>query len=277
MRKTHVAAFLCVALATLPLAGCSKIEARAEMKKGNRFYKDESYKDALATFQKCLTLDPDLAPAWRSVGLAAMALYRPGNESPENVKYAETAIDAFKKYLQANPGDAKTEDYMVSTWINLGRFDDAIRYLKQQRTEHPENTKLTTGVVTVMIKSGHFQDALDYANSYARSDAAMFYLIATNAWSKSYNDPTTPYDERVKDVEIGLQAVQHACDVKPDYMEAMVYYNLLYREKAKLELDTKKKEYWTSLADEWRNKAMALRERQKASSAAAPSTAKTAS
>ena len=36
--------------------------------------------------------------------------------------------------------------------------------------------------------------------------------------------------------------MQRAVEVKPDYMEAMVYYNLLYREKAKLDLDPKKKD-----------------------------------
>jgi tetratricopeptide (TPR) repeat protein len=276
MRKTHVAAILCVALATLPLTGCNKVRARAEMKKGNRFYKDESYKEALEQFQRSLELDPKLTPAWRSVGLAAMALYRPGNETPDNVKYGETAIDAFQRYLAANPQDAKTEDYLVTTWISLGRFDDAIKYLKQQRSAHPENAKLTTAVVTVMLKAGRFQDAYDFANSYARNDPAIYYLIGTNAWSKSYNDPTTPYDDRVKIVDIGLQAVQHACDIKAEYMEAMAYCNLLYREKAKLDLDPKKKDYWTSLADEWRAKTMAIMEKRKAASST-PAATKTAS
>jgi tetratricopeptide (TPR) repeat protein len=277
MRKTHVAAFLCVAIATLPLTGCNKVKARAEMKKGNRYYKDEAYKDALAQFQKSLSLDPALAPAWRSVGLTAMALYRPGNDSPANIKYAETALEAFTNYLKANPHDSKTEDYLVTTWINLGRFDDAIKYLKQQRSEHPETAKLSSAVVTVMIKAGRYQDALDFANTYTRNDAPMYYLVATNAWSKSYNDPTTAYDERVGVVEIGLKAVQRACEIKADYMEAMVYYNLLYREKAKLDLDPKKKDYWNSLADEWRSKAMALMEKRKASSPAQPPATKTAS
>lgn len=277
MRKTHLAAFLCVVVAALPLSGCSKIKARSEMKKGNRYYKDEAYKDALAQFQKSLQLDPKLVESWRSVGLTAMALYRPGNESPENVKYANTAIEAFQNYLKGFPDDSKVEDYLVTTWINLGRFDDAIKYLKQQRSAHPENTKLTSAIVNVMIKGGMYREALEFANSYARNDAPIYYLIATNSWSKSYNDPTTPYEERVLVVDLGLQAVQRAVEVKPNYMEAMVYYNLLYREKAKLDLDPKKKEFWTAQADEWRNKAMALREKSKTgSSSPAPSPTKTA-
>jgi tetratricopeptide (TPR) repeat protein len=268
MRKSHLAACLCVIVATVPLSGCSKIKARSEMKEGNRYYKDEAYKDALAQFQKSLQLDPSLTPAWRSVGLAAMALYRPGNESPDNVKYATMAIDAFQKYLKAFPDDGKVEDYLITTWISLARYDDAIKYLKQQRTEHPENAKLTSAIVNVMIKGGRYQEALEFANSYARNDASIYYLIATNAWSKSYNDPTTPYEERLAVVDLGLLAVQRAVEVKSDYMEAMVYYNLLYREKAKLDLDPKKKDYWTAQADEWRNKAMALRERSKTASSA---------
>ena len=272
MRKTHLAAVLCIAVAALPLSGCSKIKARSEMKEGNRYYKDEAYKDALAQFQKSLALDPTLAPAWRSVGLTAMALYRPGNTSPENVKYATTAIEAFQNYLKATPDDAKVEDYLITTWINLGSFDEAIKYLKDERAKHPENNKLTSAIITVMIKGGRYQEALEFANSYARNDAPTYYLIATNSWSKSYNDATTPYDERVAVVDVGLLAVQRAVEIKSNYMEAMVYYNLLYREKAKLDLDPKKKDYWTSLADEWRNKAMALRERTKTGSPAPPAT-----
>jgi len=277
MRKTHLAVVLCVATAVVPLTGCSKVKARAEMQKGTRYYKDEAYKAALEKFQLSLRLDPTLTPAWRSVGLTAMALYRPGNDSPENLQFADTALTAFQNYLKAHPGDAKVEDYLVTTWINLGRFDDAIKYLKAQRNAHPENTKLSTAIVTVMIKANRYQDALEFANSYMRKDPAIYYLIGTNAWSKSYNDPTTSYEDRVQIVDLGLQAVQRAVDVKPDYMEAMVYYNLLYREKAKLDLDPKKKDQWTALADEWRNKAMALRERQKAAAGASPSATRTAS
>jgi len=55
------------ALALTPaLAGCNKIQARVELKKGNAFYMDETYREALAQFQKGLELDPSATFAWRS-------------------------------------------------------------------------------------------------------------------------------------------------------------------------------------------------------------------
>ena len=56
--------------------------------------------------------------------------------------------------------------------------------------------------------------------------------------------------------------------LKPDYFEAMAYYNLLYREKAKLEIDPVKAQEWIAKAEEWTKKAIAVRDAQKAREAA---------
>ena len=52
--------------------------------------------------------------------------------------------------------------------------------------------------------------------------------------------------------------------LNPDYFEAMVYTNLLYREKAKLQTDEALKTQYFDKAEEFRTKAMDLRERLKA-------------
>ena len=114
-----------------------------------------------------------------------------------------------------------------------------------------------------MIRAMRFQDAFDYVADKAPRDATLWYNVGTQAWSKSYNDPTVSFEDRVKVVDLGLQAMQRAVDNKPDYMEAMVYYNLLYREKAKLVLDEKAKADLLAKANEWRDKALALKNKGK--------------
>jgi hypothetical protein len=114
-------------------------------------------------------------------------------------------------------------------------------------------------------------------NSKCRNDAQMYFTIGTNAWSKSYNDPTTTYEDRVKIVDLGIQAIQRAVETKADFWEAMGYYNLLYREKAKLDLDPKVKEEWTKLADEWRARAIATKDKLKGLPAVPPSSPRPAS
>ena len=55
------------------------------------------------------------------------------------------------------------------------------------------------------------------------------------AWDKSYNEPMidTGDPRQVRGPRPGR--LRHALRLKPDYFEAMTYYNLLFREKAKLE------------------------------------------
>jgi tetratricopeptide (TPR) repeat protein len=259
MRKFSAAFIVLFVLLVVPLLGCNKVRARTRFKDANSLYKDGNYAGALAEFQEGLSLDPSATFAWRSVGLSAMALLKPEDTSPANLKFADIAVDAFKKYLQDYPKDSKVEDWLVTTWVNAGKFDDAINFLKAQRREHPENPRYTQAVISVMIKASRFQDALDFANSFAGKDPQIYYTIATQAWSKSYNDPTVKYEDRVQIVDVGLGAAQRAVEIKPDYSDAMVYYGLLYREKAKLDLDPARQKQWTALAAQWRDKALALR------------------
>src|SRR5689334_17370867 len=124
MRRTLMTLALLL-LAVPLLTGCRKIQARSELKQGNSLYQSESYRAALKQFQRGLELDPDATFAWRSVGLTALALYRPGDESQENRQFAETATDAFEKYLKDYPEDQKVQDYLMSTYVNAKMYDKA--------------------------------------------------------------------------------------------------------------------------------------------------------
>src|SRR5687767_5248299 len=254
---------LALLLPLLPaLAGCQKLQARMELKKGNELYRDEIYKEALEQFQKGLQIDPTAKFAWRSVGLSAMALFRPGVDDPENKKHAEIAIDAFKKYLQAFPADQKVEEYLVTTLINSGKYDEALQMLKEeaQRTNKQEMHQM---VVSTMIKSGKLEDAFEWTQRHAARDPQVLYSIAVACWAQSYNDPMLSVEQRTQIVDTGLDAAKRAIEIKPDYFEAMAYYNLLFREKAKLETDPLKAQEYYAQAEEWVQKALAVRERQK--------------
>ena len=120
------------ALLVLPLVGCGKIQARAELKKGNSYYTQEQYSKALDYYKKGLELDPDATFAWRSVGLSALALYRPGDNDPKNQQYATTAIDAFEKFLADNPNDSKIDDYLLATYVNAEKYNEALAFIDRR-------------------------------------------------------------------------------------------------------------------------------------------------
>lgn len=267
--RTAACRLMVLAALVTPLAGCQRLQARMEFKKGNTFYGNESYRPALEQFQKGLAMDPSATFVWRSVGLTAMALHKPGVEDEENTRYADIAIDAFRKYQQAYPEDAKVDEYLITVLMNAGRNDEALKLLEEKEKAKPNDPALRQGIVNLLIKSGRLDEAMARARRTTPPDPVAFYGIGVAAWDQAYNDPEIDATRREAVVDLGLEATKQALDLKPDYFEAMAYYNLLYREKAKLALDPEAAQRYYALADEWTQKAVALRQAQEKKDAAA--------
>jgi tetratricopeptide (TPR) repeat protein len=250
-------------LLALPcLTGCQRIEARMILREGNGLYQQEQYSKALAKYEEALKLDPGATFAWRSAGLSALALYRPGDDSPKNVGYGKTALEAFQKYLADNPEDTKVQDYLLSTLVNAKQYDQALAYVGELEKEFPGDARLERTRMNVLIQGGRLDDAAQMVSKLNGPDqATLLYTIGTSAWGKVYNNGTLDTAAKQKFVTMGIDAIKKALDLKPDYFEAMVYYGLLYREQAKLEVDGQKRLDDIAIATQWQQKAMELRKK----------------
>jgi hypothetical protein len=71
--------------------------------------------------------------------------------------------------------------------------------------------------------------------------------------------PTNEEKERL--IEEGLQHLDTALTINPDYDDAMSYKNLLIRQKAELAVTEEDKARLIAEADEWFNKALDTRKR----------------
>jgi tetratricopeptide (TPR) repeat protein len=252
---------LSLALAIVPLAGCNKLNARIELKKGNELYAQEKYLEAIDQFKKGLDLDPEAKFAWRSVGLSAMALFRPDTETPENLKLGGVAIDAFKKYLEAFPNDTHVQEYLLTSYMGTKRFDEALGYLKQKQAANPNDPAVDQGIVSILTQQNKLEDAFNWAKSHvSRTNKEVFHGIGAVCWDKAFRDVSLDPVARGKVVDLGLKAEEEALRLDPKYFEAMTYYNLLFREKAKLEPDPFKAQELYAKAEELLKKALALRE-----------------
>ena len=255
------------ALLILPMVGCGKVQARAELKKGNSYYQQEQYTKALDYYKKGLELDPDATFAWRSVGLSALALYRPGDNDPKNEQYANTAIDAFEKYLADYPDDTKIEDYLMSTYVNAKKYNEALAFIDRRVAERPDEAgKLGQAKVNILTQADRLDEAFKLVDLLQGEDKAeTLYSIGVAAWDKVYHDAgKLDYEAKGKMVDIGLGALKQALAIKPDYFEAMVYNSLLYREKAKVETDAAKRLADETTASDWTKKALELRKKKAA-------------
>ena len=274
MRRSLVLAAL--ALLALPLlGGCRRLQARVELKKGNSLYQQEQYSAAMVEYQKGLELDPSATFAWRSVGLSALALYRPGDDSPKNLEYGRIAADAFQKYLKKeNPEDAKVQDYMMSILVSSKQYQQALSFVDQLQQQHPNEAndpKWNKYRVNVLIQAGRLPDAEQLAlKTPGPEQPVSLYSIGVEAWHKVYNVNTIDFAAKQQLVELGLRSLRKAVELKPDYFDAMFYLGLELREKAKLETDGNARTADVNEAEIWLKKGLELR---KKAQPAAPKTA----
>jgi tetratricopeptide (TPR) repeat protein len=272
MRRSWALAALAFLVVPL-LGGCQQLQARVELKKGNSLYQQEQYSEAIKQFQRGLELDPSDTFAWRSVGLAALALYRPGDDSPQNLAYARTASDAFEKYLKDNPDDAKVQDYLMSILVSSKQYPQALAFVDNLQQRHPEEAtdpKWNKYRINVLIQAGQLEQAEQLAMKTPGPEQPIsLYSIGVAAWNKVYNNNTIDFATKQQKVELGLASLHKAVEIKPDYFDAMFYLGLMLREKAKLETDGNARTVDVNDAETWLKKGLELRKKAQAAPAAA--------
>jgi tetratricopeptide (TPR) repeat protein len=260
-----------VLLATTAI-GCQKavdqFKAKQIIRKGNAYFKEQLYEDALKQYEQAMKLDPSEIRIKKFVAMANMAVYNPGSEHPKDIQALETAIKFFKEYLAVKPEDQGAAKFLVTTYMNSRRYDDAIQYFKDWIKTHGDDKQAVQTIAMLYAKKGDFEQSMQWQENLAKLDsgnAEVFYTIGVTCWDKSYNTPLTDMDGMARKalIDKGMAALEKANSLRADYFEAMLYVNLLYREYAKLENDPLKKEELLAKATEWQKKALAARDRVK--------------
>ena len=275
-KRAAAAAFLLLAVSLL--TGCDKIKSKQEIRKGNEFLKAAQYQSALAAYEDALRLDPGETKLHKHIGISYMGMYQPGSKHPKDLEFAQKAIDNLKQYSAAYPEDTKSLEYLVSMYLNTERYDDAIAFYQNELLKrNPKDVKAMQSLARLYFKKGDFDNGVTWLKKQLEiegNNPEVYYLIGVQAWDRSYNFPDLDPALRAKAVEDGLQSLNKAVELKPDYFEAVSYINLLYREKAKMETDPVKKQEYTDTANKYLQEALAMRKaaQEKAKAEAAQAT-----
>ncbi len=254
------------ALAVLVLAatGCDRLRSRQLIRKGNQYFKEQLYADALAKYQQAKALDPKEVRLDKFIAMSYMGMYNPGSTNPKDTEALQNAIENFKTYLAERPDDEKAAKFLVTTYMNSGKIDEAIEFFKDMLQRNPKDSKAVQTIAMLYAKKGDFENSMLWQRKRAElepKNAEVYYTMGVTAWDKSYNTvpEAMPPDQRRAIIEQGLSDLHKAIELNPDYFESMFYIGLLYRELAKMETVPAKKAEWTAQAEEWQKKGLELR------------------
>ena len=174
-------------------------------------------------FNRLIELDPDTPE--RYYGLADV--YERYHD-PEANPLLEKAIAAYQIPVEKNPDDPIAYRQVANLLNKYGRFDETMDWLARARDVNPENPE-------------------------------GYYLIATYYWDKVYRDPDLTERQRREFIDLGIEQLDSALERNDEYVDALVYKNLLLRELAKV--DPRNASALVAEADEYRSRAIAIRDR----------------
>ena len=242
-------------LASLSLTGCgfiSKLKSRDNLNKGVKAFTDQKYDAAAQYFQKSIDLDPDFPGDVPRMYLATayMLQFVPGSMDPKSEEMAQKAIETFAEVVTRSEAGGKP---------NIGAML-AIASLTYQM----DNTDLTKQWCNRVLKLDVQTDEEKAQKAEAHYRIAVIDFDSVNEETGTLGENIEFLEQEDKDklqglIEEGLDHLNKAIELIPDYFDAMMYQNLLWREQAKLEADEEKKLKLINQADIAYNKSIQLK------------------
>ena len=223
------------ALALFSTMGCNKLRARDQLNKGVTAYKNAKYEEAIDHFQQSVAQDPSLINARMYLATAFAQQYIPGADTPENNKMAEQAIEQYKHVLDMNPprdqkvNAAKGIAYL---YLNMKKFDDAKKYYRMAADIDPNDPEPYYSVGVIDWTACYQPRMEERAKLGLKPDEN---LSAKNKDQKKVCEQLKT--KNMPSIQEGIENLNKAIQLRPDYDDAMAYLNLMYREKADVECD----------------------------------------
>jgi hypothetical protein len=270
-------AFACANLIGVLLALCTvranagqaseddRAEARTMLNQGVEAYKHAEFDEATADFKRATELDPSLVNAQLYLGASYAGRYVPGDPSPDNLRYGEQAIGAFREILETDPDNLSAIDGVGSILYNMSGTPFDPKGLQESKSYHEMHIRIQPEDPEPYYWVG----VIDWSLAYrANKDLRTEYNGKTESALK-VSDPLPPeLSERfARDyratVDEGISALEKATTLRLDYADAMAYLNLLYRQKADMEESPAARDEDLRAADDLVDKVKAIKQRER--------------
>ena len=249
MKLSRSGIVVVLAILVAASSGCgviNRIRAKNQLNEAAKAYREGKFPEAEQHSRRAAELDPDNKTAPMFIARTIHAQYRPGVQSPENVKKANEAITAYQQLLDKNPKDEEAykaiayllgaikEDEKLRQWITSRATSDSVE--PEKRAE-----------AFIVLASKDWD--CSFKITELPSNKTTTIDPSNNKATVSYKKPSDQkeFDTAQMCVKQGLAEAENAIKFDPNNESAWSYKTNLLLEAAKLaEMDGKtdvKQEY----------------------------------
>jgi tetratricopeptide (TPR) repeat protein len=261
---------LVVALATMG-SGCQyarTVMAKDKVNQGAIKYNQGHNKEAQEFFKDATETDPNYTMAWLYYGATLVKDYKKELDESKKKEGAQRALDVYKKALTLTNNCVAVDNalsYMATIYDDMNDVDQW-RKTMEERASNQCSKKDAKAQSYYAIGVKYWQCSYDQTTRYA--DKAL--LLKDPFHYRNMDYPAAQPDKQKAGacVDNGLANLEKALQVDPEYVDAMFYKGLLYREREKMTKEEPKRKELDQLAVKIANDATALQKQKEAAAAA---------
>jgi tetratricopeptide (TPR) repeat protein len=220
---------------------------------------DEYLKKAIANYRKCADTEKD--PKLKKLSLE----YLVAAYGPDKLADPGQAVPLIEEMIRLEPTEPTNYFVLSKMYEDAGNYEAAEQELLKAKQMRPNDSNTYMQLAGFYNRQGEFEKtmaALQERADKEPNNPEAYYTISSYYWEKAYRDFRLKDADKLKYIELGLQAADKALQLKPDYSEALTYKNLLLRSEALVIKDPVKQQELIKEADKLRDKAIELRKKK---------------
>src|SRR5258705_6741154 len=228
---------------------------------------DNNMSKAVEFYKKDADIDPD--PKMKKLSLQ----YLVAAYGPDKLNDPTQQEPILQQMIQVDPTDPANYFYLANIYEQNGDYGKAEEQFLKAKEMKPNESTVYTTLAAFYDRQGEFDKTISALNERAQhepNNPEAHHVIATYYWNEAYKNFKLKDADKIKYIQAGIDEVDKALALKPDYFEALTYKNLLLRLEANVEKDPARQQALLKQADHLRDRAQELQKQKQAAAAAAP-------
>ena len=184
---------------------------------------------------------------------------------PDKLNDPTQSEPIVQQMIQLDPNDTTNYFMLAKIYEDNGNLDQAEAMYNKAKDMKPKDATVYQQLAGFYQRQGEFEKLIEAVQQRATlepKNPEAHYSIAAYYQDEAFRNTRLTEAQKRDYVEKGLDEVEKALEIKPDYVDAIVYKGLLLRLQATMEKDPKKQQELLKEATDLQKKAVDLKQKQ---------------